>query len=86
MLVLPPGADGELPEDPVAAGEYAAAHPDRQEVRIVAGATRGGSTYCALRMRAHDDDQSVVAGIDLVPGLLELIVATLQDDPEEDDR
>lgn len=85
-LVLPPGADGELPEDPVAAGEYAAAHPDRQEVRIVAGATRGGSTYCALRMRAHDDDQSVVAGIDLVPGLLELIVATLQDDPEEDDR
>ncbi len=84
-LVLPPGADGELPEDPAAAEEFAAAHPDRQEVRIVAGATRGGSTYCALRLRAHDDDQSVVAGIDLVPGLLELIVATLQDD-EEDHR
>ncbi len=39
-LVLPPGSDEGLPEDPVAAQEYAADHPDRQEVRIVAGATR----------------------------------------------
>ena len=79
-LVLPPGVDDQLPEDPSAAEEFARDHPDRQEVRIVAGATRGGSTYCALRLRAHDDDQSVVAGIDLVPGLLELLVATLDDE------
>jgi hypothetical protein len=51
-------------------------------VRIVAGATRAGSTYCALRLRAHDDDQSVVGGADLVPVLLELLAATLvEDDP-----
>ncbi len=78
-LVLPPGADGELPEDPAAAEEFAREHPDRQEVRIVAGATRAGSTYCALRLRAHDDSQSVVAGIDLVPALLQLLLATLED-------
>ncbi len=73
-LVLPPDADAELPDDPAAAEEFAREHPDRQEVRIVAGATRAGSTYCALRLRAHDDDQSVVGGADLVPGLLELLV------------
>ena len=76
-LVLPPGADGAVPEDPVSAHEFARDHPDRQEVRIVAGATRFGATYCALRLRAHDDDQSVVGGVDLVPGLLQLLGATL---------
>lgn len=77
-FVLPPGADEELPQDPEAAGEYAANHPDRQEVRIVAGATREGSTYCALRLRSHDDDMSVVESPDLVPGLLELLISTLE--------
>ena len=82
-LVLPPGADHDIPEDPAAAEEYAATHPDRQEVRIVAGVTRGGSTYTALRLRDHDDDQSVVGGADLVPQLTQLLAATLvEDDPE----
>ncbi len=79
-LVLPPEVDADIPEDPADAEEFAREHPDRQEVRIVAGATRGGSTYCALRMRAHDDDQSVVGASDLVPGLLQLLAATLEDD------
>ncbi len=83
-LVLPPDADEQIPDDPAAAAEFAREHPDRQEVRIVAGATRAGSTYCALRLRAHDDDQSVVGGPDLVPGLIELLVATLHDDPDTD--
>jgi len=79
-LVLPPGVDNQIPEDPSGAEEFAREHPERQEVRIVAGATRAGATYCALRLRAHDDDQSVVAGSDLVPALLELLAATLEDD------
>ena len=83
-LVLPPGVDDDLPDDPAAAEEFAREHPARQEVRIVAGATRAGSTYCALRLRAHDDDQSVVAGTDLVPGLLELLVGTLQDEHDDE--
>ncbi|WP_121255426.1 PPA1309 family protein [Nocardioides ferulae] len=80
-LVLPPEADAQMPEDPDEAARFAAEHPGRQEVRIVAGATRAGSTYCALRLRAHDDDQSVVGGADLVPGLLTLLAATLEDEP-----
>jgi hypothetical protein len=86
-LVLPPGADSDLPTDAVEAEEFARSHPDRQDVRIVAGATRAGATYCALRLRAHDDAQSVVTGADLVPGLVQLLVATLDDvsDDERDD-
>ena len=79
-LVLPPYLDAHIPEDPADAEEFAREHPDRQEVRIVAGATRGGSTYCALRLRAHDDDQSVMGASDLVPGLVQLLAATLEDD------
>lgn len=76
-LVLPPGADADIPDDPAAAEEYARDHPDRQEVRIVAGATRAGATYCALRLRAHDEPGSVVGGTTLVPALLQLLRATL---------
>jgi hypothetical protein len=79
-LVLPPDADADIPEDPSRAEEFAREHPDRQEVRIVAGVTRTGSTYCALRLRAHDDAQSVVGGSDLVPGLLALLGATLEEE------
>lgn len=83
-VVLPPGADADLPEGRAAAAAYAREHPDRQEVRIVAGATRGGGTYCALRLRAHDDPGSVITGPDLVPGLLELLAATLQEDTDDE--
>lgn len=81
-LVLPPEVDPEIPEDPEEAELFAREHPLRQEVRIVAGATRAGATYCALRLRAHDDDQSVVDGTELVPGLLDLLRTTLEGDAQ----
>ncbi len=77
-LVLPPGVDAEIPDDPEAAEKFAREHPLRQEVRIVAGVTREGATYCALRLRAHDDAQSVVDGTELVPGLIDLLRSTFQ--------
>ena len=80
-VVLPSEVDDELPDDPGEAAAYAASHPLRQEVRMVAGVTRTGSTFCALRMRAHDEAQSVVAGPDLVPGLIELLRTTLEEEP-----
>ncbi|WP_245565466.1 PPA1309 family protein [Nocardioides insulae] len=78
-LVLPPDVDAEIPEDPAEAERFAREHPDRQEVRIVAGVSRSGSAYCALRLRAHDEAASVVGGADLVPGLLDRLRATLDD-------
>jgi hypothetical protein len=79
-LVLPPDVDGEVPDDVEGAERFAREHPDRQEVRIVAGVTRAGSAYAALRLRAHDDAASVVGGIDLVPGLTTLLGSTLDND------
>lgn len=79
-LVLPPGADADIPDDPAEAEAFAQEHPDRQLVRIVAGVTRAGASYCALRLKAHDDDQSVVGGVDLVPALLELLHSTLEEE------
>jgi hypothetical protein len=80
-VVLPPAAEEQLPDEPGSVAAYAAEHPERQEVRIVAAATRSGASYCAMRLRAHDEDASVLAGPDLVPGLLELVRATLDDNP-----
>jgi hypothetical protein len=82
-LVLPPGVDDDIPDDPAAAELFAREHPDRQEVRMVAGVTRAGASYCALRLRAHDDELSVVNGTELVPGLLDLLHATLHDDTHD---
>ena len=81
-VVLPPEVESELPDEPARAATFASGHPDRQEVRIVAAATRTGASYCALRLRAHDDDESVLTGPDLVPGLLRLVQATLDDHPD----
>jgi hypothetical protein len=75
-LVLPPTVT-DLPDDPAEAQRVAASHPEREEVRMVAGATRAGTAWCALRLRSHDDDFAVIEGPDLVPALLELLQATL---------
>ena len=77
-VVLPPAAEEGLDEDPDRAAAQAAEHPDKQDVRIVAAVTRSGATYCALRMRAHDDDLAVIRGPDLVPRLLELLSTTME--------
>lgn len=74
-LVLPPTV--ELPDDDEQARAVAQDHPDREEVRMVAGATRAGAAYCAMRLRSHDEDAAVIEGPDLVPALLELLQATL---------
>ena len=34
-----------------------------------------------MRFRSHDDDLKVVGGADLVPALLELLAATLTEEP-----
>lgn len=50
-----------------------------EEVRVVAAAHRDGGSWCALRMRSHDDEASVLVGVDLVPGLVELLASTLSE-------
>lgn len=48
----------------------ALASPHRQDVRIAVGVLRDGGSWCALRLRSHDDDASVISAPDTVPGLI----------------
>ena len=54
-----------------------------EEVRVVASAHRDGGSWCALRMRSHDEEASVLVGPDLVPGLIELLSSTFDDGAAE---
>ncbi|HEY5514784.1 MAG TPA: PPA1309 family protein, partial [Pengzhenrongella sp.] len=76
-VILPPAAEEEMPGDQEAALAYLMGHPDRQDVRIAVGALRTGESWSAIRTRAHDADDAVAMGPDLVPGLLEALRATL---------
>lgn len=76
-LTLPPEAERDLPDDPALAQEYAAAHPERQEVRMAAGVSRDGNQHCVLRVRTHEG--ALVQGPDLVPNLTRLLLDTLRD-------
>jgi hypothetical protein len=78
-LMVPPETERDMPQDEGAALQWLAEHPERQEVRIVVAVLRDGSRSAALRMRAHDDEMSVLSGPDLVPGLAEALSATLSD-------
>lgn len=76
-LMVPPAAEREMPPDEGDALRWLADHPDRQEVRLVVAVLRDGSSAAALRMRAHDDETSVLTGPGLVPGLAAALADTL---------
>lgn len=78
-LTLPAEAEDDLPDDPAAAAEFAAQHPDRQEMRIVAAVLREGAGHVAVRPRVPED-APLIEGPDLVPGLTDLVAGTLADD------
>jgi hypothetical protein len=76
-VVLPPAVEHRVPPDPAQAERYAATHPDRQDVRMAAGVLRDGRAYCVLRVRSHDD--AIVEGPALIPDLVRILGATMQD-------
>lgn len=77
-VTLPAEAEAQLPDDPAEAVEFAATHPDRQEMRLVAAVVRDGSAHAALRPRVPAD-APLIEGPGVVPGLVELLAGTLQD-------
>lgn len=78
-LMVPPAVEKEMPQDEGNALRWLAEHPARQEVRLVAAVLRDGSRSAAVRIRAHDDETSVLTGENLVPGLADALSATLSD-------
>ena len=75
-VVLPPAAEAQMPDDPDAAVAYLMAHPDRDDVRLAVGVLRDGTSWCAVRTRAHDSDDQVGGGPDVVPGLVAALRST----------
>jgi hypothetical protein len=70
IVVLPPGAEDNLSDDPDTAAEQAARHPLRTEARLAAGVLRDGpGGACLMRMRGEHDDAPLRGG-DLAPNLL----------------
>jgi hypothetical protein len=79
VVVLPPSAEQVLTDEDEAAAA-AASHPERREVRMAVGVLRDGSREAVLRLRGADgDDDQRVTGTDLVPGLAEALLSTLED-------
>ena len=72
---LPAGAEDQIPEDADAAAAFVAAHPDRQEIRVVVGADRVGHRHGVARLVSAPDE--LLGGADLVPGLGEALAHTL---------
>ena len=85
VLVLPPGADAELPDDAEEAAAWVAQRPDRREVRLAVGVLRDGTRMAALRLRADGPTvkdgmaDDVVTGADLAPGLASALLETFED-------
>jgi hypothetical protein len=78
-LMVPPAVEQDMPQGEDEALRWLAEHPERQEVRLVVAVLRDGSRSAALRMRAHDDETSVLTGRNLVPGLADALADTLAD-------
>lgn len=78
-LMLPPEAEGDLPDDPDEVADYAASHPGRHEVRMAVSVTRDGEQHCAIRVHTAATDDDLLEGPDLVPGLVGMLSQTLAD-------
>jgi hypothetical protein len=84
-LVLPPSAEAERPED-VDPADWAAAHPERREVRMAVGVLRDGRAEGMLRIRPLPDEEGsddpaggdVITAPDLAPGVADALRATLE--------
>lgn len=79
VLVLPPSAEAALDtDDPSSAAQQ---HPERREVRMTVGVLRDGSREALLRLRGREGEPDErVTGGDLVPGLSDALLATLDEE------
>jgi hypothetical protein len=90
IIVLPPGAEAELPAGDVAdvdrLRQAAADHPDRTEARLVAAVLRDGTSACVMRLRGYTEPPAAEASREpvdeiieqpnLAPNLLQALQAT----------
>ncbi|NEE04147.1 PPA1309 family protein [Phytoactinopolyspora halotolerans] len=76
-IVLPPGAEDDVPADDEAAVNWAQNHPDRTDVRVVVGVLRDGSRTSVLRVRGHEEDSELIQDAELSPEIANALADTL---------
>ncbi len=67
--------EDDIPDDDTAT-DYVASHPDKQDIRVVVGALRDGSSHGVARLMSSPDE--LLGGDNLVPGLSAGVLGTLQ--------
>jgi hypothetical protein len=72
---LPPTAEKDIPDDPAAAVDFVAQHPQRQDVRVLVGVDRSGHRHGVARLVSEPDE--LLAADNLVPGLVSALAHTL---------
>ncbi len=82
-IILPDGADKDVPEDSEDALAFAENHPDRTDIRVVVGVDRQGNSWCEVRARSFDERENVGRGTHLVPVLVDGLRLGLTETPEE---
>ncbi len=75
-VTLPPEAEAEIPDDAEEARRFVAADPRREDIRMVVGVLRNGESWCTIRLRSHDSQAEAISGADLVPEMVEALLAT----------
>ena len=75
-VFVPPAAELQIPDDADAAADFVNHHPDRQDVRVVAGVLRTGETHGFARLKTQPDE--LLSGTELVPGLARALARTLE--------
>ena len=78
-VTLPPEAEAEIPDDAEEARRFVAADPRREDIRMVVGVLRNGESWCTIRLRSHDSQAEAISGADLVPEMIEALLATFAD-------
>ena len=78
-VTLPPEAEAEIPDDTEEARRFVAADPRREDIRMVVGVLRNGESWCTIRLRSHDSQAEAISGADLVPEMIEALLATFAD-------
>lgn len=77
---LPASFEQDLPSDPQRAATFVNDHPQRQDVRLVAGVLRTGERFSFARLVSNPDE--LLGGEDLVPQLSDALVTTFEPDLE----
>jgi hypothetical protein len=74
---VPADVESSVPADPDEAARFVAGHPRRQDVRVVVGVLRDGSSHGLARLKSNPEE--LMGASDLVPGLTLALAQTLED-------